>query len=60
VLVFGSERAGISEALSRRADLRLAIPMQPGVSSLNLATAVAVMLYRGQPNRPAPRTRPTA
>jgi RNA methyltransferase, TrmH family len=60
VLVFGSERAGISEALARRADLRLAIPMRAGVSSLNLATAVAVMLYRGQPNRPAPRTSPTA
>ncbi|MDX1673674.1 MAG: TrmH family RNA methyltransferase [Longimicrobiales bacterium] len=45
VLAFGSERTGISEALRERADLRVAIPMRPGVSSLNLATAVAVTLY---------------
>lgn len=45
VLVYGSERAGISPALLHRADLRFSIPMRPGVSSLNLATAVAVALY---------------
>jgi len=45
VLAFGSERQGLSDALLARADLRVAIPMQAGVSSLNLATAVAVMLY---------------
>lgn len=45
VLVFGSERSGVSRALLDRADRRLAIPMRPGVSSLNLATAVAVTLF---------------
>ena len=28
-----------------RAELRIGIPMRPGVKSLNLATAVAVILY---------------
>ena len=46
LLVFGSERTGVSERLRERADGLVAIPMRPGVSSLNLATAVAVMLYR--------------
>ena len=45
VLAFGSERNGLSRELLARAGLRLAIPMRPGVSSLNLATAVAVLLY---------------
>lgn len=45
VLVFGSERTGVSDALLARADRRLALPMRPGVSSLNLATAVAATLY---------------
>ncbi len=44
-LAFGTERAGVSEALLARADARVAIPMRPGVSSLNLATAAAVVLY---------------
>jgi TrmH family RNA methyltransferase len=45
VLAFGSERAGLSEEVLRRSDLRIAIPMEHGVSSLNVATAVAVVLY---------------
>lgn len=45
VLVFGSERSGVSDALLVRAGQRVAIPMRTGVSSLNLATAVAVALY---------------
>lgn len=45
ILAFGSERSGLSPALLARATQRVRIPMQPGVSSLNLATAVAVMLY---------------
>lgn len=48
-LAFGSERHGLSPALLARAERRLAIPMRPGVSSLNLATAVAVGLYVGWP-----------
>ena len=45
LLAFGSERHGLSDALLRRADRRLALPMRRGVSSLNLATAVAATLY---------------
>ena len=47
-LVVGSERSGISAAYREQADLVLALPMRPGVSSLNLATAVAAALYRGR------------
>ena len=45
ILAFGSERRGLSPALLERADARLALPMRKGVSSLNLATAVAATLY---------------
>jgi tRNA G18 (ribose-2'-O)-methylase SpoU len=45
LLAFGSERRGLSAALLSRAERRLAIPMAAKVSSLNLATAVAVTLY---------------
>jgi TrmH family RNA methyltransferase len=45
ILAFGTERYGLSEALLDRADARLAIPMRDGVSSLNLATAVAAVLF---------------
>ncbi len=45
VLAFGSERSGLSTSLLNRAAQRRRIPMEPGVSSLNLATAVAIVLY---------------
>jgi RNA methyltransferase, TrmH family len=45
VLAFGTERHGVSSALLERADARVAIPMREGVSSLNLATSVAVLLF---------------
>ncbi len=45
ILAFGSERDGLSPGLLAVASSRIAIPMEPGVSSLNLATAVAVVLY---------------
>jgi TrmH family RNA methyltransferase len=46
VVVLGTERHGLSDALHARASMRVAIPMQDGVSSLNLATAAAVIAYR--------------
>jgi TrmH family RNA methyltransferase len=49
--LFGSERAGIGADLLARAELRLALVMRPGVSSLNLATAVAATLYLGMADR---------
>jgi TrmH family RNA methyltransferase len=45
ILAFGTERHGLSGELLARADARLGIPMRPGVSSLNLATAVAAVLF---------------
>lgn len=45
VLVVGSERDGVGAPWRERADLVLALPMRAGVSSLNLATAVAAVLY---------------
>jgi TrmH family RNA methyltransferase len=44
-LAFGSERAGLGPDVAAAATLRVALPMRPGVSSLNLATAVAAALY---------------
>jgi TrmH family RNA methyltransferase len=49
ILAFGSERHGLGDELLARADQRLRIPMRPGVSSLNLATAVAAVLYTYRP-----------
>jgi RNA methyltransferase, TrmH family len=45
ILAFGTERHGLTADLLERADARLGIPMRPGVSSLNLATAVAAVLF---------------
>jgi tRNA G18 (ribose-2'-O)-methylase SpoU/formylmethanofuran dehydrogenase subunit D len=52
VLAFGTERGGLSAELRARAVRRLALPMRPGVSSLNLATAVAAVLYATRRGRP--------
>jgi TrmH family RNA methyltransferase len=45
VLAFGTERRGLSPELLAAADARVSIPMRPGVSSLNLATSVAAVLF---------------
>lgn len=45
VLAFGTERDGLSDQLLAQAHRRVALPMEPGVSSMNLATAVAATLY---------------
>jgi TrmH family RNA methyltransferase len=45
LLAFGTERHGLSEELSCRAEAQVSIPMRPGVSSLNLATSVAAVLF---------------
>ncbi|MEX2549950.1 MAG: TrmH family RNA methyltransferase [Nitriliruptoraceae bacterium] len=48
VLLVGTERGGLDPELRARADERRAIEMRTGVSSLNLATAVAIALYAGR------------
>jgi len=45
VLAFGTERYGLSGELTARADASVSIPMRAGVSSLNLATSVAAVLF---------------
>jgi len=45
LLAFGTERHGLSDQLLANADARISIPMRAGVSSLNLATSVAAVLF---------------
>jgi RNA methyltransferase, TrmH family len=45
ILAFGAERRGLSPELLARADAKVSLPMRAGVSSLNLATSVAALLY---------------
>ena len=45
VVVVGSERTGVGDALRARADAVVSLPMRDGVSSLNLATAASAALY---------------
>jgi len=45
MLAFGTERHGLSGEVFERAEARVAIPMREGVSSLNLATSVAIVLF---------------
>ncbi|MFC3229606.1 tRNA (cytidine(34)-2'-O)-methyltransferase [Marinibaculum pumilum] len=43
-LLFGQESAGVPPAVHDRADARLRIPMRPGLRSLNVAVAAAMVL----------------
>jgi len=45
ILVFGSERVGVSESIKKNTDQIISIPMRSKVSSLNLATSVAIAIY---------------
>ncbi|UNO41008.1 TrmH family RNA methyltransferase [Streptomyces sp. MST-110588] len=53
VLAFGSERQGISPQLRERATALVAVPMQPRVSSFNLATSVAMGLFHWMSHSPS-------
>ncbi len=44
VLMAGRESAGVPESLHEAADARLVIPIRPGLRSLNVAVAVAIVL----------------
>jgi TrmH family RNA methyltransferase len=54
LLAFGTERHGLSHRLIARAEARISIPMRPGVSSLNLATSVAALLFAWRLSSRAP------
>ena len=43
VLLFGRESAGVPKIVHKAADARLRIPMQPGMRSLNIAVAAAIV-----------------
>lgn len=51
LLAFGSERHGLSPELRARADRLVSIPMQPQVSSFNLATSVGMGLFHWMTGR---------
>jgi tRNA (cytidine/uridine-2'-O-)-methyltransferase len=44
ILLFGRESAGVPEAVHQAAEVRLCIPMRPGLRSLNVAMAAAMAL----------------
>jgi tRNA (cytidine/uridine-2'-O-)-methyltransferase len=44
VLLFGRESAGVPEAVHAAADARLTIPIRPGLRSLNVAMACAMVV----------------
>jgi len=44
-LVVGNEGAGLSKEARERADFTIALPLSPGVESLNVAVATGVLLY---------------
>lgn len=51
LLLLGNEGRGVEPALMQQCDVRLKIPMQAGVESLNVAAAGAVMLFEAARQR---------
>lgn len=47
-ILMGSERSGVSGVLDALADQHYAVPMMPGVDSLNVSVAAAIALYERQ------------
>ena len=43
VLLMGSEGAGVPEEVHARADLRVLIPMRPGLRSMNISVATGIV-----------------
>ncbi|MES1211552.1 MAG: TrmH family RNA methyltransferase, partial [Acidobacteriota bacterium] len=56
VLAVGAEGPGLSPALTRRAELRLTISMEPPVESLNATVAAALVLFEARRRKAATRT----
>ena len=48
LILLGNEGAGLSQDLADLADKKVKIPVQPGVESLNVAIAAAVILYEAR------------
>lgn len=45
IVVVGSEAHGVTDAIEGRADLRIRLPLEPGVDSLNAAVCAGVIMY---------------
>jgi TrmH family RNA methyltransferase len=54
-VVFGSEGNGLSDEVLAACDEAVAVPMAPGVDSLNVGAAAAVFLYEAARQRTASR-----
>ncbi|MDZ8055563.1 MAG: TrmH family RNA methyltransferase [Aulosira sp. ZfuVER01] len=48
LILLGNEGAGLSAEIAAMADKQVKIPLSPGVESLNVAIAAALMLYEAQ------------
>ena len=51
LVLIGNEGAGLPDDVVGRADLRGTVPMRPGVNSLNVAVAAAILLYEARRQR---------
>ena len=51
LVLLGNEGAGLSSEIAALADQAVQIPMGPGVESLNVAIACALMLYEARRQR---------
>jgi len=45
--IFGGEGRGVSAAVEKQANVKITIPISPGMESLNVAGASAICLYEG-------------
>jgi tRNA (cytidine/uridine-2'-O-)-methyltransferase len=59
ILLFGRESAGVPDAVAEAADVRVVIPIKPGLRSLNVAMAAAMALGEAlrQTGRPVQETK---
>jgi TrmH family RNA methyltransferase len=48
LLLLGNEAAGLTDELIQKADQQVTIPLSPGVESLNVAIAAALILYEAK------------
>jgi TrmH family RNA methyltransferase len=55
LILLGNEGAGLPESLVIEADVRLTVPMRPGVDSLNVAVTAAVLLWEAVDRHPPRR-----
>jgi len=51
LVLIGNEGAGLPDEIVGLADLRGTVPMRPGVNSLNVAVAAAILLYEARRQR---------